>query len=394
MPYFVLIISAFFFYWYLEYYLYLRKLGRIPIRIHVNGSRGKTTVTRMIASGLRKGGLKTIAKTTGTIPSLICEDGREFSLNRRGRANIREQCKIISRASKKGVDAVVLECMAIKPELQWVSEHRLIRSTIGAMTNIRLDHLEDLERPGIQDVASSLKMTIPLGGKLVTSDRNFFPFLSKEAKKLGTEVIFADPSKVSDESWQTPSYINFRENIAIALKVCQLVGVEEKTALQGIREAKLDPGALKVFKTPLEKKTVYFINLFAVNDLSSLRIVRNRLKENDLIKNLPTVAILNIRKDRMLRCAEFANALASEFDFCKVILAGTPLGPIRRILARKFQETKSIMAIKRKEELPKVIADFPFKETALYGLGNTQGMGLELIEYFRKKGKEICSPNQ
>ena len=46
-------------------------LAQLPIRIHVNGSRGKSSVTRLIASGLRAGGLKTLAKTTGTAPRIL-----------------------------------------------------------------------------------------------------------------------------------------------------------------------------------------------------------------------------------------------------------------------------------------------------------------------------------
>ena len=61
-------------------------LSHLPIRIHVNGSRGKSSVTRLIAAGLRAGGLKTLAKTTGTAPRIIDENGsrKEFKKNRSG----------------------------------------------------------------------------------------------------------------------------------------------------------------------------------------------------------------------------------------------------------------------------------------------------------------------
>ena len=45
--------------------------SKIPIRIHVNGTRGKSSVTRLIAAGLRAGGKRTFAKTTGTAPRVI-----------------------------------------------------------------------------------------------------------------------------------------------------------------------------------------------------------------------------------------------------------------------------------------------------------------------------------
>jgi len=35
-------------------------------RIHVNGIRGKSSVTRLIAAALREGKVKTLGKTTGT----------------------------------------------------------------------------------------------------------------------------------------------------------------------------------------------------------------------------------------------------------------------------------------------------------------------------------------
>jgi hypothetical protein len=126
----------------LEARLHERRLRQIPIRIHVNGTRGKSTTTRLIAAGLRAGGHRVIAKTTGTLPQIILEDGSEIPVRRRGRATIREQMTTIALAARRRADVVVLECMAIHPELQWVSERRMVRATVGVMTNVRLDHME------------------------------------------------------------------------------------------------------------------------------------------------------------------------------------------------------------------------------------------------------------
>ncbi|TFH29311.1 MAG: poly-gamma-glutamate synthase PgsB, partial [Myxococcales bacterium] len=61
----------------LELILHRRRLKKIPIRIHVNGTRGKTSVTRLIAAGLREAGIRCVAKTTGTVPRFILPNGRE-----------------------------------------------------------------------------------------------------------------------------------------------------------------------------------------------------------------------------------------------------------------------------------------------------------------------------
>ncbi len=55
-----------------------------PLKIHVNGTRGKSTVTRLIAAGLRQASLPTVAKTTGSAARLIYPDGSETSWPRRG----------------------------------------------------------------------------------------------------------------------------------------------------------------------------------------------------------------------------------------------------------------------------------------------------------------------
>jgi poly-gamma-glutamate synthase PgsB/CapB len=78
-------------YWAYEYIRHLKNVKAIPIRIHVNGTRGKSSVTRLIASGLRAGGISTIAKTTGTLPRVIMPDGREAAIIRLMGANIIEQ---------------------------------------------------------------------------------------------------------------------------------------------------------------------------------------------------------------------------------------------------------------------------------------------------------------
>ena len=40
----------------IEFYYHNYYLKSIPIRVHVNGARGKSSVTRLIASGIRESG--------------------------------------------------------------------------------------------------------------------------------------------------------------------------------------------------------------------------------------------------------------------------------------------------------------------------------------------------
>ena len=78
-----------------EQYYHSLSLNKIPIRIHVNGSRGKSSVVRLIAAGLRAGGHTTIAKTTGTSARIINSDGTDTKIHRLRTASIGEQVKLI-----------------------------------------------------------------------------------------------------------------------------------------------------------------------------------------------------------------------------------------------------------------------------------------------------------
>ncbi len=119
-----------------------RRLDRIRIRIHVNGTRGKSSVTRLIAAGLRAAGLATCAKTTGTLARLSLPDGREQPIERGCRPNVLEQIGVVRAAVAAGAEALVVECMALTPGLQWLCEWQLIRATHAVITGARADHLD------------------------------------------------------------------------------------------------------------------------------------------------------------------------------------------------------------------------------------------------------------
>ena len=115
-----------------RYSAYSRALKKIKHRIHVNGSRGKSSTTRLIAAVLRADKrFKVIAKTTGTAPFLILPDGSELPIFRAGRPNIIEQLRVTKAAVKLGANVFVTECMAITPEYMKEFEEKLVKSTIA-----------------------------------------------------------------------------------------------------------------------------------------------------------------------------------------------------------------------------------------------------------------------
>src|SRR5215813_2800834 len=164
-----------------------RNLRAIPVRIHVAGTRGKSTTTRLIAAGLRADGRRVVAKTTGSEPRLILPDGREEIWPRRGPPSIREQIGFVRRAAQLGADTIVVECMAIRPEFVFASERHLIEATTTVITNARADHLEDIGE-STQASAQALAWSICANGQLVISTEAASPALLARAEARGTAV--------------------------------------------------------------------------------------------------------------------------------------------------------------------------------------------------------------
>ena len=267
--------AAFCLYGWWENRQHQRNLARIPIRIHVNGTRGKSGVARLIAAGLRAGGLRTFAKTTGTLARAIFPDGSEYPIFRPGRTNVIEQVRMVRVAAQQQVDALVIECMALHPTLQSLCELKFVQATHGVITNARADHL-DVMGPTTADVAAAMAATTPVRGKLFTAERKYLDQFAQAAEDRGTELVPVDElavAGVTAEDLDGFSYVAHAENVALALRVCAEFGIDKQTALYGMWAATPDPGVMRVlqprFQSGATHQRLAIINGFAANDPES-----------------------------------------------------------------------------------------------------------------------------
>jgi len=150
---------------------------------------------------LRRAGIRTFAKTTGDHPEIILPDGRPTRIRRRGSARIQEQVAFIAAAARENAGAVVVECMALEPHLQDVSERAMVRSTIGVITNVRPDHFEVMGR-SLDQVAQALRGTIPAGAVLVTESGPYQSLLQERCEAAGTRICV--PATDDAGSGETP----------------------------------------------------------------------------------------------------------------------------------------------------------------------------------------------
>ncbi|WP_323379333.1 poly-gamma-glutamate synthase PgsB [Streptomyces durbertensis] len=357
-------------------------LDRIPTRVLVNGIRGKSSITRLCAGALRGGDLVTVAKTTGTAARFIHPDATEEPVYRKfGIANVVEQIGIVRRAAAYNPQVLVIECMAVMPALQEINQSKLIRSTIGVLCNVREDHLEEMG-PTLDDVARSLSRSMPEGGICVTAESDRFHILQEEADARDCRLVYADPEMVTDEELRGFSWFTFKENVAIALTVAELLGVDRQTALQGMYDAPPDPGVLSVerYRTP-EGKRLRFANVFAANDPESTLMNINQLLDLGAVRR-PLNVVINCRPDRVERNGQMG-AIIPELSPDTVFLIGHPTKSALDAMPAEWRPRAVDLGGDRRdaEEFMAELLDRLAPESSLVAIGNIHGQGEHLLEY-------------
>jgi poly-gamma-glutamate synthase PgsB/CapB len=363
-------------------------LRRIPIRVHVNGSRGKSSVTRLIVAGLRGGGLRAVAKTTGSAAAFIHADGSEEPVRRRGGPNIREQLRIVRSAVREGAEALVIECMAIRPDLQRVCEERIVRASHGVITNVRPDHLEVMG-PTLADAAASLAGTVPRHGHLLTAEDGFADYLAERARGAGSRFTLADAADVDAADLQNLSYVEFPENLALALATCEAAGVPRDRALAGMRGTRPDVGALTRHRIAAAGKTLEFVNAFAANDPVSYVRIWDHLGLREQRERV--VVLMNNRADRQRRAKDLAPLFGRELVAGRYVLAGEQTRLMADMLRRQGLPAAQLLDLGGRSTTTvweRVIGDAA-DGAIVVGIGNIARLGREFMLRVREAEREV-----
>lgn len=251
-----------------------RLMEKVPLRIMVNGSRGKTSTVRLIAAAMNENGIRTIAKTTGSEASVIYPDYSEKRVDRRrGRNMVREQRALFKEAVENRCDAVVCECMAVRPESQVVFSSKLFKPTDVVMTNFYDDHI-DVMGNRTRDV---LMLSVPDGVE---------------------PVVFSGEYEGDIGFFRTQFN---RKSIGLALHFCLMHGLDERKCLIGMSKAYGDIGISDVLYIGDKK----IVNGFAANDVKSCGELISSYRLSDV-----TVVYAN-RSDREFRLAPFRELFSS-----------------------------------------------------------------------------------
>ena len=371
----------------IEFILHQKRIYSIPIRIHVNGTRGKSSVTRLIGAALREGGIKTITKVTGTYPRLILENGCEVAIYRKASANIIEQLSIIKYTSKRNAQAIVMECMAIQPQYQWITEKKMLHSTIGVITNVRLDHI-DVMGYTLPEIAEALGNTIPKKQNLFTAENNLFLSLKKIADKRNTRIHMTEENSVTEDEMKCFAYIEHKENVALALAVSNHLGIDRKVALNGMYKAIPDAGVLKLSRVNVFQKKINFFNGFAANDPQSSLMIWEKIKEEIGLRGVKII-LLNTRQDRLDRAKQLTGMLGKklkhQFDY--LILIGQSCENVEEMAVSGGVKRNKIINLgwTEPEAVFEAVLACTIDESTIVAIGNMGGMGGNVADFFENR---------
>ena len=359
---------------------------KIQWRVHVNGIRGKSSVTRYVSAVFRAAGYHTFGKTTGTAARVIRPNGEDYDFGRKGYANVNEQLRILKDFKRQKAQAVVMECMAVNPlYAQWLEE-KVMFSHIGIITNVRLDHTDYMGET-LEEIAESLSKTTPKNGILITSETNpkLIRVLQKNAKRKNSMMILAHKDLVDPKDLEGFNHFVIEDNIAIGYRIAEILKIPREKALKAMQDAPADPGAFVIQTLQFSQYQIAWGNLFAVNDRESFIDISQKLFKQH--PDYYPVVILNNRLDRPSRVELFAK-IVRDLEFARIItfgdyelgvnevFASTPEKVVNLGNSTKFKNASA------KELLKQIVSGIEAKKILLIGTVNIHTLQAEKLLHF------------
>lgn len=361
--------------------IWIKRLWKsIPTRVVVMGTRGKSSVVRLITAGLRGGGHRVAYKTTGSRAIIGYPNGDEHPVRRRSLPTPLEQRRILQLAKRSRANTVVVEAMSIRVESLRVELGKIVAPQIVAITSFRPDHLHDLPDP-----IHAFAEAVPLGA-VVICPSNAPDNLRQRLVDRNIPVHAIDPDAGTRNLFSLP-YQEWPINLALALEICRHLGVPAESALEGMRSIRPDLGALSAWRVDLAPGAWCAVNGFAANDPESTKLVLECALERWGQPHGFRVGLLNLRKDRGDRTEQWTDELChGMWPLNRLAVVGAVPWSVQRRLRRAFGERLLIIRETAPDRILAEIASNHPEGGFLFGFGNMGGAGMRLVESWRQGG--------
>jgi poly-gamma-glutamate synthase PgsB/CapB len=286
----------------------------------------------------------------------------------------------------------VAELMSIQPECALIESQRILRPQILVITNVRLDHREEMGGTK-REIAASLASAIPPGATVFVPEAEAYPEFDSAAGRARATLIKVPAGAGQERILRGASgrFFPFTEHLDLALAVAEHLGIPAEAARRGIKEANPDFGGLKAWDALFGDPPAAWllVSAFAANEPESTGVILERIRKSRAASARPLIGLLILRSDRGDRTRQWIDALDGGFfsGFDKVYMAGAHLQS-REIRKRKrklpFLETLPDCS-------PGVIIDrmagAERRGAVLIGMGNMVGIGAALVEHWERIGR-------
>ncbi len=363
-----------------------QQVNRIPLRISVSGTRGKSSIVRTLASVFRAHGIAVLAKTTGSEAMYILPDGTTEKIRRKGLTTILEQKKLIFKALQLDASCIITEIMSIHPENHQVETQKLIKPCLTLFSNFRADHtdvvgelIKEISELFVNDVFPDSTVIIP------ESEINEDIINGMRARRAA-EVIAKEGISNELTLPETVSRKHIRTNLDLVVTAARHHGIPDATIVKGIIDAQLDIGQLGIFRIDVPERKIWFVNAFAANDpLSTLQLIAKtrEILAPETDSETGIIGLLSLRADRGERSKQWLSFLQAkgkdsfshQDQFSHLYVAGSH----SRIFERKLKNCERLTDL-NPEKITRRIIESSTGDIIVFGMVNIHGLGEGILK--------------
>ncbi len=343
---------------FIEIFFLKRSLKKIPVRILVNGTRGKSTTVRLLYELFKLNNKTAFAKTTGDHPEIIYPDGSVREIKRFSPASIIENIRLLLLVARQKPDVFVMECMALKPEMQYILAHHIFKPHHTIITNILYDHGEVMGT-SLVSVAHVIGQSL-YPGTTALLKKNDLGLFQQAGIKMPRYDLFNNiespvywkniPDSIIKDSW------NIIQTVALLYNINEVYSMGAFKKIWG----KVDSNIC----LSLNNQRIKIYNLFSVNDVQTADKFLSLMDDNS-----GKILILNCRKDRPLRSKSFVELISKKYSDVPVWLTGDGKYLARSLLLHSNYPDHQISFVSVESIADRLRSGFK-DETSIICLGN------------------------
>jgi poly-gamma-glutamate synthase PgsB/CapB len=317
-------------------------------RVLVTGSRGKSSIVRLLHAAFADAGLTAYARITGVAPREL-GPGKIRPISRSAGAHVGEMRWWLGQLPATA-QAIVLENSAVSPDLQALAG-RWLQPDITVLSNTLPDH-QEIWGATSADAAEVLAAGIPINGQVILPDvlegDNHLRDLLQQRKCV---TFFASPAPGVEIPYQAG-------NLGLALAVIQQLGLDAEAARRAMLGLPADSYDFRI----LDCNGAQLAMAFSANDIASTRMLFASLQWSETETRL----LYNHRADRPARLRSFLRwfeesawrdvLIIGDRPFCRVASARYLKISNRAALLRLFQAGERVFGCGNIAGLPMMLA--------------------------------------